>query len=187
MPPLIICFPDDSGDLRSRFLALFLAHWDEFLRMSSGFRFSPADAEEVVEQALYRVFRTKAERLEQVRNPLGWFSKLVIWAALTHLGRQSARDEKIRSLNFDPVACPCDDYDVEQQRSDWEALLAAIPQLPDNLRSPFVFCQIDGHTIREASVHFRLPLGTVNGRLIRARAALRRILGTDQEKPNGKR
>jgi DNA-directed RNA polymerase specialized sigma24 family protein len=48
-----------------------------------------------------------------------------------------------------------------------------VSRLPRNHRLPVVLCYLEGKTNREAAVHLRCPVGTIKGRLWRARQTLR--------------
>jgi RNA polymerase sigma factor (sigma-70 family) len=53
------------------------------------------------------------------------------------------------------------------------ALHVEIDRLPEKYRAPIVLCYLQGLTVQEAASHLRWPVGTVGGRLARARARLR--------------
>jgi hypothetical protein len=60
--------------------------------------------------------------------------------------------------------------------SAWDRALAAVHEevgrLPDSLRVPFVLCCLEGKPVTEAAEHLGWKLGTLSGRLTRAKDAL---------------
>jgi RNA polymerase sigma factor (sigma-70 family) len=48
-----------------------------------------------------------------------------------------------------------------------------VSRLPENYRLPVVLCHLEGKTNQEAAAQLRCPVGTVKGRLSRARQTLR--------------
>jgi RNA polymerase sigma-70 factor (ECF subfamily) len=51
-----------------------------------------------------------------------------------------------------------------------------VSRLPDGYRLPVVLCYFDGKTNEEAAARLRCPVGTIKGRLWRARQTLRERL-----------
>jgi RNA polymerase sigma factor (sigma-70 family) len=52
-----------------------------------------------------------------------------------------------------------------------------VSRLPENHRLPVVLCYLEGKTNQEAAAQLRCPVGTIKGRLSRARQTLRDRLG----------
>src|SRR5262249_43982374 len=64
--------------------------------------------------------------------------------------------------------------DAEVSLCDWQPLLhQEVDRLPDKYRLPVILCYFEGKSHSEAAVQLGWPLGTVKGRLARARDLLR--------------
>ncbi len=85
-----------------------------------------------------------------------------------------------------PAAAQLRDEDVASREHDptedvvWSeigtVLDEEIQRLPQTLRAPFVLCELEGHSHKEAARELRIPAGTVSARLARAKEKLRRRL-----------
>ena len=73
----------------------------------------------------------------------------------------------------------------------WDAALAAVHEevarLPDALRVPFVLCCLEGRGVTEAAARLGWKLGTLSGRLTRAKQAVLARLGRSGGSPPGRR
>jgi RNA polymerase sigma-70 factor (ECF subfamily) len=58
----------------------------------------------------------------------------------------------------------------------WEELHAELGRLPERVRAPLVLCYLEGLTQEQVAAQLRCPLGTVQSRLARGRAMLRKRL-----------
>ena len=59
-------------------------------------------------------------------------------------------------------------------RADWQSLVhEEVDRLPEKYRVPIVLCYFEGKTHEDAARELAWPLGTVKGRLARARDLLR--------------
>lgn len=162
------------NDTRRRFEAQVLVHLDAAYRYARWLSRSPADADDVVQDALLRAYRgfdalrgdAKAWLLTIVRN--------------THLS--AARHRQARSAvplpdESEPSAVLVDASagpESEAIRADQQRSLAqALSELPVDYREVLVLREIEDLDYREIADITHVPIGTVMSRLARARAALR--------------
>jgi len=83
----------------------------------------------------------------------------------------SARRRAREAGGVDTLAAP---PDRDADRNDVQAVLhAELNRLPEKYRVPVVLCHLEGMTHEEAARTLRCPVGTVSGRLSRARSLLR--------------
>lgn len=177
-------FRDDPNGVRSLFLNYLRTRRHMFCRMLTRLRFSAADADEAFTEALSRVGRVPAHKLERVRNMDAWLRKVVIRAGLTILGQQNARAKRFCPLSFDPATCPCEQRDrAEAIEVLVAAILQAADRLPAPLRGVFRCCVVEQRPLREAAALLGLRKFTVNRRRNKAIRLVREMLGIDPENP----
>jgi RNA polymerase sigma-70 factor (ECF subfamily) len=135
------------------------------------------DAEDAF-QATFLVLARKAASIGRGELVAGW---------LYAVARQTAK--KARALN---VRKQTKERQVTQMieadevaHDPWDDRLRLLEEelsrLPDRYRFPIIFCELEGKTHREAADQLGWPVGTVSGRLSRARRILReRLARRDQ-------
>ena len=126
---------------------------------------SDVDAEDAF-QATFLIFARKAAAIRGACVG-GWLHRVAIRVALKSRAR-AARDPAATSDHLSTVPAP-EGPDPELAGIVQEELA----RLPDRYRLPVVLCDLEGRTHVEAAVTLRCPVGTVAGRLSRARALLR--------------
>src|SRR5262249_21662118 len=85
---------------------------------------------------------------------------------------RTARLQTARRLAHERQAVSAASY-VDEVR-DWQPILhEEVDRLPRSYREPVVLCYFEGKTHDEAARHLGWPVGTVKGRLARARHLLR--------------
>jgi RNA polymerase sigma-70 factor (ECF subfamily) len=125
------------------------------------------------EDAFQATFLVLARRAGRLRNPdlLGnWLygvASRIARKARTALNRRSAHEKQTRALAVSPAASPCEDDDARR------VLAEELRRLPRTHRAAVGLCYLEGKTNAEAARLLRWPIGTVKGRLARARAMLR--------------
>jgi RNA polymerase sigma-70 factor (ECF subfamily) len=156
-------------DRRQRFEALALPHLDAAYNLARWLSRSPADADDIVQDAMLRAFRAfdgfrggdiKAWLLTIVRNC--WLSA----GKATKRRGHTPLDEQELVAEGDPEG------DAIQQgtRRRLDALIAG---LPEEFREVLILREMEDMSYREIAEITGVPIGTVMSRLARARATLR--------------
>src|SRR5271163_3527358 len=65
-------------------------------------------------------------------------------------------------------------HDAEDAFQATFLVLQELSRLPDKYRTPIILCELEGKTHRDAASQLGWPIGTLSGRLSRARALLAR-------------
>jgi len=146
---------------------------------------NPADAEDIVQEALMRGFRG----LKRFRGdcPLRiWLSRIVVRVSINH--HRSAVKRLKRWVFFRDLERPAEDgttveYDPPDplREFDRERMLDVrkqVNRLPDELRMPLMMLAVDGMTIPEIAAVLEIPEGTVKSRIFYARKRLNEALRT---------
>ncbi len=130
------------------------------------------DAEDAF-QATFLVLARKAGAVRWRDSAAGWLyevARRVAESARRTAARRSAAERRAAEGRAEAVAVP-------QDSSDEAAVLAEeLARLPEKYRAPVVLCYLEGLSHPEAARQLGWPVGTVKGRLARAREALRRRL-----------
>ena len=158
---------------RDRFEAQALPHLDAAYNLARGLCRSPADAEDIVQEAMLRAWRA----YDGVR---GADIKPWLLAIVRNCWRNSGADTKRRAhvpLPDEELApLPTDAIDPEQaaiQASQSRKLNEAVALLPDEFREVLILREMEDMSYREIAEITKAPIGTVMSRLARARALLR--------------
>jgi RNA polymerase sigma-70 factor (ECF subfamily) len=156
-------------DRRRRFEAQALPHLDAAYNLARWLSRSPADADDIVQDAMLRAFRAfdgfgggdiKAWLLTIVRN---------CWRSAGTAGKRrghTALDENLVAPEPDPEA-------MAVQAGTRRKLDAMIAQLPEEFREVLILREMEDMSYREIAEVTGTPIGTVMSRLARARASLR--------------
>jgi len=150
---------------------------------------NPADAEDVVQEALVRAFRG----ISRFRGdcPLRiWLSRIVVRVSINHHKSLSRRLK--RWVFFQDLQVISEDGTVREfeppdraDHFDREALLDIrkyVARLPDDFRMPLVMLAVDGLTIPEIAAILEIPEGTVKSRIFYARKRLKDALQRKRRK-----
>jgi len=125
-----------------------------------------------VEDAFQTTFVTLARRAGTIKHSdtiAPWLHRVALRVA--HKSRLKARQDQAhaRIRRDSGPARPMDPAD----RSVFPLLREEVSRLPDHYRLPVVLCYLEGKTNVQAAAQLNRPVGTIKGRLSRARQTLR--------------
>jgi RNA polymerase sigma-70 factor, ECF subfamily len=129
---------------------------------------SLADAEDAVQEAFARA-SMRWERLRDYDHPDAWVRRVALNLAASSLRRAKRKLVAYRRVGVPPPTPP--------PGEDRVMLAQALGRLPRRHREVLVLHYLAELSVEEMARVLRIPVGTVKGRLFRARAALERELG----------
>jgi HlyD family secretion protein len=166
---LLVRFADRPGDAaEAAFEAIVARHGPMVLGTCRGVLRHSSDADDAF-QATFLVLVRKA-RSVRVADSLGpWLYGVARRVATKARARSDRARGRSAPLEVEPAA--------PEVAGDRVELLAALDEevsrLPERYRAPVVLCHLEGLSHAEAADRLRWPVGTVSGRLSRARDLLR--------------
>lgn len=125
-----------------------------------------------VEDAFQATFLVLVRRANSVRvdDSLGrWLHGVAFRVA----AKARSRSQRIRVCNIDLAVEPEASAFAADQSGLFAALDEEVHRLPEKYRVPVVLCHLEGLSHAEAADRLRWPVGTVSGRLSRARVLLK--------------
>lgn len=132
------------------------------------------DAEDAVQEAFLKVYRTGAWR--GMEDEKAYLARVVWRMAVARLRPREAADG---AVEVEVLASGDASPEIATMRSDEELRLRRmIDELPEELRQTLVLSALEEMSSREVGVAMGIPEGTVRTRLMRARAELRRRFET---------
>jgi RNA polymerase sigma-70 factor, ECF subfamily len=164
-------------DRRRRFEAQVLPHLDAAYRVARWLVRSPDDADDVVQEAMLRAYRSfDALRGSDVKP---WLLTIVRNCHFTSLKQQQRRAQVPLPEEHDTqdghalIATAPDPESSSIHRDEEHALESLIAGLADDYREVLILREIEDMRYREIAAVTNLPIGTVMSRLARARSALK--------------
>jgi RNA polymerase sigma-70 factor, ECF subfamily len=164
-------------DRRGRFEAQVLPHLDAAYRFARWLSHSSADADDVVQEAVLRAFRS----FDSLRgsDAKAWLLAIVRNCHATAHRRQQRRawvplPEEHDIEDGQAMIANTPDPEVASMSADQERTLARLmAALPEEHREVLVLREIEDLDYREIAAITNVPIGTVMSRLARARAGLK--------------
>src|SRR5205823_3370384 len=121
-------------------------------------------------QAVFLVLARRAGSVGWRESAGGWLYEVahrVAAKALCQAARQRTREKEAASMRSERVS-------ASEGRDEVDLLHEELRRLPEKYRLPVVLCSLEGMSHVEAASQLGWPLGTVKGRLARARDLLKR-------------
>lgn len=168
-----------AGGEREAFAAIVERHAPSLYRLARSMGKNADDAEDVVQEALLAAYRGIGA-FDGRSSLKTWLAKIVIKRSIS-AWRKDKRHRGVASLDLfrdeEAAARPGSSSGPMQsavdQRLDLEQVL---PRLSPEFRAVFVLREIQGLSYTEIGQALGIPPGTVDSRLYRARAELRKLL-----------
>jgi len=168
-----------DGDVRA-FESLLTAHLPQVRRFARAFASSEADADDLAQEALLKVY--KSVRLFKYQSAFSsWLYAVVrnvfLDAARSRRGRERAVEEPLEPSHTSGLSssgAPDEELVSAQER---ERLWSALRRVGPEFRTALVLFDLEGCSYDEVAAIEGVPVGTVKSRLSRGRAQLRSLLG----------
>jgi RNA polymerase sigma factor (sigma-70 family) len=166
-PELLRRFVDHRDE--GAFAALLERHGPLVLGVCRRVLGDPHAAEDAF-QATFLILARKANSICKQESLAAWLHRVALNLARTAVAGTARRRTHERQAALRTQPARTDDFALV----DWQPLLhEEVDRLPQKYRTPVVLCYFEGKTHAEAARALGWPLGTVKGRLARARDLLR--------------
>jgi RNA polymerase sigma-70 factor (ECF subfamily) len=161
----------EENERHERFRRQALPHLDAAYNFACWLLHNEVDAEDVVQEAFLRAFRSFGELRDT--EPRAWLMAIVRNAAFDFL-RRSRRGAGVLLREEDPrlVSLEPSPEDVSIARSDERRLVRLIASLPPQFREVLILREQAGLAYQEIATIIGAPIGTVMSRLARGRRLL---------------
>jgi RNA polymerase sigma-70 factor (ECF subfamily) len=159
-----------AGDGRA-FHQLVDRHSDRLYRVAMSLVGNATDAEDVLQEALAGAFRS-ARRFEGRSSVLSWLTRIVVTQAAKFWRTRKGRRDISLQADLDQPSSGGGTAAVDAKLD----LNACLLQLSQEHREVLVLREIDGMAYEEMAEVLGVPRGTIESRLFRARAELKKKL-----------
>lgn len=175
----------DQAAADDRFAQYVLPEVDVLLRVARSLTRNGADAEDLVQEALLRAYRS-IDRFDG-RHPRAWLLTILRNAERNRHRRRRPTllddpDDAERLADADDEASP---EDIAVSDDFTATVVAAYQDLPDPFRQVAELVDVQGLTYAEAAEALGIKVGTVMSRLHRARRRIRERLDAEGLGPRG--
>jgi len=138
-------------------------------------------SEDLVQETFLKALRgLKALREDQALD--AWLFQILLNCWRDHLRRARPTDDIDSVLDCEALR-----IDADHDRGERVARVrAAVAALPAGQREVLCLVDLEGYSYAEVAQRLKIPTGTVTSRVVRAREALRAILGELNDRPDPK-
>lgn len=171
-----------QGD-KGAFDLLVIKYQHRIIKLVSRYVRDPGDAMDVAQEAFLKAYRA----LPSFRGDSAfytWLYRIAINTAKNHLAAMARRPQLVErdsqsgeSLDIESLqkdhATP-ENYILSDEIQ--EAIMTAVDQLPEDLRTAIVLREVEGLRYEEIAEAMECPIGTVRSRIFRAREAIDKTL-----------
>lgn len=161
----------DAGERELAFAAIVARHEAWVHRVCLSICRNAADAQDA-SQAVFVFLARKADTIRDRERLAGWLARIAKRVA----GKSQARRRRRSLLECEAAIARFSRDAGRQDSAVHDALLEEIELLPDHYRLPVRLCCIEGLSYQAAAERLDCPIGTIKGRLSRAKARLRQSL-----------
>ncbi|MDY7224959.1 RNA polymerase sigma factor [Hyalangium rubrum] len=171
-----------DGSVRA-FEILVSSHLSQVRRFARAFARSDADADDLAQEALVKVYKSlRSFRFQSAFKT--WLYALVrnvfIDAARSRVGRERSLEEPL-PVDHSRVPSSAEPADEGLARAEVrQRMWYALRELPTEFRTAVVLFDVEGHTYDEVAAIEGVPVGTVKSRLSRGRTLLRTLLAGER-------
>lgn len=171
-----------DGSVRA-FEILVSAHLPQVRRFARAFSRSDADADDLAQEALVKVYKSlRSFRFQSAFKT--WLYSVVrnvfLDTTRSRAGRERSHEDPLPAnhAQLPSNAEPADEglARAEERQRIWRALR----ELPPEFRTAVVLFDVEGHTYDEVAAIEGVPIGTVKSRLSRGRVLLRALLAGER-------
>jgi RNA polymerase sigma-70 factor (ECF subfamily) len=161
-------------DQRAEFQAIVLTNLDSLYNYARVLTGKPWDAEDLLQEALFRAYRAFAS-FDRNLSAKAWLFKIIKNAYIDRGRRERARPVE-EEWGVDGVPLSPDPEDLLMRTLTAEAVREGIRRLPPVWREVVELREIEGLSYQEIADVIGKPIGTVMSRLSRGRDVLRAAL-----------
>jgi len=167
--------PPPAEEKRSSFEREALVHLDALYRVALRLSGNPADAEDLVQEAMLRAYRSW-DRFTLGTNAKGWLLTILRNLFINEYRRRRRHPETVDLDTIEPFAV-FEDVQADPQGAFFDRIvddevLRAVDELPEVFREAVMLSDVEGLSYEEIAKVLDVPVGTVKSRLYRGRRML---------------
>lgn len=134
---------------------------------------SEDDAEDILQEAFIRAFRSLKQYKPEGGNLGGWIRTITVNTAIENYRKNKTRQHHYSEHSLDQQEAVNDEIIAQIELKE---LLSIIQQLPDGYRMVFNLYAIEGYTHKEISANLGISEGTSKSQFSRAKKLLQQMI-----------